>query len=133
MFWSEKFHKNDRFFKVAQKLQFKIDEHYDPVTPGSGFTKSQKSPFTAQNDVIETKISHLQRKIESLNGRRKSSEAEDQFEKKRVGENDGTLERCLICLGDFVKWDKMAVLSCGRYYHKVRMIRWFDQKPNCPH
>ena len=65
MFWSEKFHKNDRFFKVAQKLQFKIDEHYDPVTPGSGFTKSQKSPFTAQNDVIEKKISTKEdRKLE---------------------------------------------------------------------
>ena len=73
----------------------------------------------------------------SLIGPRKSSEVKDQrldqFQKMRVDENDSTLERCQICLGDFMFGDKMVVLSCGHYYHKVCMIRWLDRNPSCPH
>ena len=136
IFWSKRNHKTDRLSKIAKKLNFKIDEHYDPDIPKNYLVKTQKSAFPTQNELIENKIIEIQVEIENIYGTRESLQIKDprldQFERKKVQRRDENMEPCLICLEDFLRGDKMVVLSCDHYFHRGCISKWFDQKASCP-
>lgn len=42
-------------------------------------------------------------------------------------------DRCIICLIDFQPNEKVDMLCCGHYYHKLCIKTWLKHKDNCPY
>jgi hypothetical protein len=47
--------------------------------------------------------------------------------------HENTMDRCLVCLGDYEEGEKCRLLQCKHVYHQECVDRWLEQGANsCP-
>jgi hypothetical protein len=54
----------------------------------------------------------------------------EKFEDKEFSSKDDA--RCVICIEEYKKGDKLRILPCGHHFHKKCADEWLIEKPTCP-
>jgi hypothetical protein len=46
--------------------------------------------------------------------------------------SDGDREKCVVCLSEYVKGEKLRSLKCGHDFHQACIDCWFQRNCTCP-